>query len=144
MGWVTQRTIFAAAALALGSSGCTAAVLQSAQNEPAALAALPFALIVDAIVAAPAQAVGRPITTAPPPPPDGRYRYWKDPDDWVSECSGPPLCADYEYSVCRGGPGDCACSCTASLPPTPRAAEPRLAQRGAAAPVTRSPAGTAP
>jgi hypothetical protein len=106
-----------AGALALGSTGCTAAVLQNADSNPAALVALPFAVIVDAIAAAPAAAMGAPISATPPPPPQGRYRNWKDPDDWVAECAGPAICQDYEYAVCRGTPGDCMCSCTSAPPP---------------------------
>jgi len=119
MRWVNigRATLVATLTLGLGSTGCTAALLQGATNEPGVLAALPFALIGDAVMyGLKAKAASGSVTIAPQSGPS--LVSWRDPDDWVADCDGPTLCANYEQFECRGVPGDCSCWCVVSAPET--------------------------
>jgi hypothetical protein len=101
-------------ALGATNTGCTTAMLvQSAADEPAVLAALPFTLLIDAFGAA----LGVKPSRATTPPPAAPI-HWDDPDDWVAACAGPLHCPDHRHFVCEGVPGDCNCDCVVSTAAT--------------------------
>ena len=120
MRWVNigEATLVATLVLGLGSTGCTAAVLQGAagSGQPTMLAALPFALIGDAVMYGLKGQTRGGVTVKPQSRPS--LVSWRDPDDWVGECDGPTLCADYQHFECRGVPGDCSCDCVVTRPET--------------------------
>ncbi len=112
MGWVTHHGRLRAAMLALGltglgTTGCTAAVINAGAQDPAALALLPVALIGDVIGMALGDDGGSdPVVAAAP-----NHRHWQDPDDWVGSCDGPLMCPSHKLFACSGAPGDCHCEC---------------------------------
>ena len=93
------------ACLGLGSSGCI-----SSAADPRAFVLLPLTLPLQLAFGAAASGLASGSSSGGTGVSYSAYN-WKDPNDWVADCTGPILCEEGARHRCTGVPGACQCDC---------------------------------